>query len=339
MSLSIKNVERACERIKGILHQTPILSSSRLNQALGHQIFFKAENFQKTGSFKSRGAYNALSQMSENRSLPKKLIVYSSGNHSQAMAWAAQQFQIPIDLYMMSSASKVKIAAASNSKAHLIFKDTRLKIEESAQSAATNKEGELVGFDHEFVISGHGTACYEALNQLKNQNISTVFAPLGGGGLLSGTLISAKGINPAIQVFAGEPLVANDGARTLRSGKIFRWKDEPPTIADGLQTLSLTQRTFHYLKMLNGVFEITEDEIVYWTQWISHLLKIHLEPSGALGMCAAWRWLTQQYTPCSVLVILSGGNFDSLKAQKIWEKEWLQTYPDMHTLKNLFLKS
>ena len=91
--------------------------------------------------------------------------------------------------------------------------------------------------------------------------------------------------------------------------------------------------------MLNGVFEITEDEIVYWTQWISHLLKIHLEPSGALGMCAAWRWLVQQYTPCSVLVISSGGNFDSLKAQRIWEKEWLQAYPDMHTLKNLFLKS
>lgn len=330
MSLSIRDVERAYERIKGVLHKTPILSSSRLNRALGHQIFFKAENFQKTGSFKARGAYNALSQMYENKSMPKKLIAYSSGNHSQAMAWAAQQFQVPIDLYMVSSASKVKTAAAAAKKARLIFKDTRFEIEESARSASANKEGELVVFDHEFVISGHGTACYEALDQLQGQNVSAVFAPLGGGGLLSGTLISAKGINSALQVFAGEPLSANDGARTLRSGKIFRWKDEPPTIADGVRTLSLTQRTFHYLKMLNGVFEITEDEIIYWTQWVSHLLKIHLEPSGALGMCAAWRWLAEQNTSCSVLVILSGGNFDSLKAQRIWEKEWLETYPSMH---------
>ena len=333
MISSLKDIETASERIKSFIHQTPILSSKRLNKALGHDLYFKAENLQKMGAFKVRGAVNTVSQMKEQGLLQKKLITYSSGNHAQAMAWTAKQFSIPIDIYMTPSSSRVKIQSTKECGANLIFKSTRSEIEKAAKMAQS--EGTLISCDHEYIIQGQGTACYEALKQLHNKNISAVFTPLGGGSLLSGTTITAKEFNPNIKIFGGEPLIANDAARTLREGKLFKWPESPPTIADGVATLSITKAAWPYLKRIDGVFEIHEEEIIYWTQWISHLLKTHIEPTSALGMCAAFRWLCHKKERQSVLIILSGGNFDSLTAKKIWAKEWLTLYPSINRSEEL----
>ncbi len=322
---SLKDIEKAFERVKNFVHHTPILSSDRLNKALGHKLYFKGEHLQKMGAFKARGAFNAVSLLKEQNLLQKKLITYSSGNHSQAMAWVAKQFSIPIDIYMTSSTSKAKVQSTKDCGAHVIFKNTRPEIEKAYLEAES--EGNLISCNNEYVIQGQGTACYEALKELQNENISAVFAPLGGGSLLSGSIIAARGLNPNIKIFGSEPVIANDGVRSLREGTVFKWPDSPPTIADGVRSLSITKAAWPYIKTIDKIFEIEEEEIIYWTQWVSHLLKAHIEPTSALGMGAAFRWLVNQKTQQSVLIILSGGNFDSTTAQKIWEKEWLTLHP------------
>ena len=335
---SLRDIEKASERIKKLIHYTPILSSKYLNQIFGHQLYFKAEHLQKTGSFKARGALNAVFQMKEQGVLPKKLITYSSGNHAQAMAWTAQQLSIPIDVYMAFSTSKAKIHSTKSLGGNIIFKKTRPEIEEASEQAEKNGEGTLISlFDNEYIIQGQGTACYEAFKQLQSENISAIFAPLGGGSLLSGAIITARELNPQIKIFGSEPVIANDGARTLREGKIFKWPNSPPTIADGVASLCITKVAYPYIKTIDGIFEIEEEEIIYWTQWVSHLLKTHIEPTSALGMCSAFRWLATQKNPQSVLIVLSGGNFDHQTAQKVWKKDWLTFHPLINELEE-FLK-
>ncbi len=314
---SLKDIEKSFERIKSFIHHTPILSSDRLNKFLGHRLYFKSEHLQKTGSFKVRGAMNALSQMKEQNNLPKKLITYSSGNHAQAMAWTAQQFSIPIDVYMTSYTSKAKVQSTQALGAQVIFKKTRPEIEEASAKAEEAGEGVFISlFDNEYIIQGQGTACYEALKQLQNENISAIFAPLGGGSILSGIIITSRDLNPDIKIFGSEPIIANDGVATLR----------------------ITKVAYPYIQTIDGIFEIEEEEIIYWTQWVSHLLKAHIEPTSALGMCAAFRWLMTQKKPQSVLIILSGGNFDHKTAQKIWEKDWLTLYPPANRLEEFLEK-
>ena len=322
---SLKHIESACERVKNFVHRTPILSSNRLNETLGHKLYFKGEHLQKTGAFKARGAFNAVALLKEQDLLQKKLITYSSGNHAQAMAWTAKQFSIPIDIYMTTSTSKAKVQSTKDYGAHVIFKNTRPEIEKAGLEAES--EGHLIVCDNEYVVQGQGTSCYEALKDLQNENISAVFAPLGGGSLLSGSIIAARGLNPNVKIFGSEPVIANAGNRSLKEGKRFEWPDSPPTIADGVRARSIAKAAWPYIKTVDKIFEIEEEEIIYWTQWLSHFLKAHIEPTSALGMGAAFRWLMNQKTQQSVLIILSGGNFDSATAQKIWKKEWLTLPP------------
>ena len=166
----------------------------------------------------------------------------------------------------------------------------------------------------------------EALNQIET-SVDAVFAPCGGGGLLSGTVVAVKGFKKSIVVVGSEPALANDAARSLNEGKIFRWKKSPETLADGAKTLSVTQRTLQYLKRLDVFHEISEKEITYWTQWISHSLKLHIEPTAALGMASAYRWLNEQSSKKTVVVILSGGNMDQKAINSIWSKDHLIKVP------------
>jgi threonine dehydratase len=136
-----------------------------------------------------------------------------------------------------------------------------------------------------------------------------------------------QGGSERIKVFAGEPIQANDAAQSLRDGKIFRFEQAPETVADGARTLGISERTFQYIKQCDGIFEITEQEIMYWTQWVTHLLKVTCEPSSALSMCAAFRWLEAQTEPQTALVILSGGNISDESYRQIWHKNHLETIP------------
>ncbi len=326
MELTLSDIEDAKRRIDPYIHHTPILSSSSLNRWLGHDIFFKCENFQKVGAFKARGGVNTVSWLLENGERPKRLVANSSGNHAQAVAYAAKRFDISATIYMPEYSSKVKIQATKGYGAEVVLSKTRDITDELVREAAI-EEGVfwIPPFNHEQVICGQGTAAYEALSELRN--VDGVFAPCGGGGLLSGTCIATKGLSPKTMVFGVEPLNANDAAESLRKGGIQRLPGVPNTLADGAMTMAVGDITFEYLKQLDDFYEIEEEYLVYWTQWLTHLLKCRIEPTSAMTMEAVRRWLQTQKTKQRVLVILSGGNMDQVTTSRIWERDCLQIRP------------
>ena len=328
MNLTLKDIELAKIRIDPYINKTPILTSSLLNEWLGHEIYFKAENFQKIGAFKARGGVNTLSWLLENGERPKHIVANSSGNHAQAVAYAAKQFGIPATIYMAAYSSKVKVQATKDYGANVVLSETR-DITDAKVAEAAKVEGTfwIPPFNHEQVICGQGTAAYEALTELKN--IDAVFTPCGGGGLTSGSLIATRGLTPKAKMFGVEPLNANDAAESLRKGTIQRLPGVPDTLADGAMTMAVGDITFEYLKQLDGFYEIEEEYLVYWTQWLTHLLKCRIEPTCAMPMEAIRRWLQTKKTKQRVLMVISGGNVDQPTTQKIWEKDYLQEKPQL----------
>ena len=157
-----------------------------------------------------------------------------------------------------------------------------------------------------------------------------MFAPCGGGGLISGTYLATRAFSDEAKIFAAEPLLANDAALSYGTGVIHKLAESPNTIADGARTLSISPRTFQYIKLLDGFYEIPEDEIIYWTQWLTHLLKVSVEPTSAMGMAAAFRWVKEDKCNKSgkkILVILSGGNIDPADYKIIWKDNCLNCIP------------
>lgn len=322
MSISLQDLKNAYSRISKHINKTPILNSTYLDSRLGHEILFKAEGFQKIGAFKARGACNTISWLIENNQKPKKIVANSSGNHAQAVAWAAQKFGIPATIYMPSFSSKIKIQATKAYGAEVILCETRNIADEKVKTAA-NETGIywIPPFNHEQVILGQGTAVMEAL--LKVHCPDAVFAPCGGGGLLSGSFVATKGLSPKTKIIGAEPLNANDAAISIKDGTIHRLKETPNTLADGAMTMAVGSITFEYLKQLDDFIEITEEEIIFWTQWLSHLLKVVVEPTSALAMAAAHKWLRKQKSKKQILVLLSGSNMDFQTYQKVWARDFL----------------
>ena len=328
MTLVLKDIGRAKERIAPYITNTPILTSSLLNDWLGHEIFFKCENFQKIGAFKARGGVNAVSWLLETGQKPKKLVANSSGNHAQAMAFAGKQFNIPTTIFMPEYSSQVKIQATRSYGAGVVLSKDR-NITDKLVREAAKEDGAywIPPFNHEQVICGQGTSAFEALSEL--DAIDAVFAPCGGGGLVSGTYIATKGLAPMAEVIGVEPLNANDAAESLRKGSIQKLSAIPDTLAAGAMTMAVGEITFEYLKQLDGFYEIEEEYIVYWTQWLTHLLKCRLEPTCAMPMEAVRRWLKGKKSKQRVLMIVSGGNVDQPTTQKIWQKDYLSNIPSL----------
>ncbi|MEM8928684.1 MAG: serine/threonine dehydratase [Bacteroidota bacterium] len=326
MGLTLIDIQTAKKRIDPYINTTPILHSSLLNQWLGHDIFFKCENFQKIGAFKARGGLNTVAWLMEHGQKPKHIVANSSGNHAQAVAYAGQQFGIPTTIFMPEYSSQVKIQATKGYGAEVVLNETR-DITDAMVREASVKEGTywIPPFNHEQVICGQGTAALEALTKL--DGIDAVFTPCGGGGLTSGTLIATRGLAPKAKIFGVEPLNANDAAESLRKGSIQRLSGIPNTLADGAMTMAVGELTFEFLKQLDGFYEVAEDHIVYWTQWLTHLLKCRLEPTCAMPMQAVLEWLRKQSTKQQVLVIVSGGNMDQATSRRIWEKDVLDQKP------------
>lgn len=321
LPLSYADVHRAHARIAPYIHRTPLVSSRLLNERLGHTVVFKAEGFQKIGAFKIRGALSALLALKEQGQLPQHVVAFSSGNHAQAVASAAKMLGIRATVIVPKFVSQVKQQATRGYGAELILTDTR----QEAEALAANMQREGAYFlhpsDNDEVIAGQGTACLEALED--GARPDAIFAACGGGGLLSGSYLAAGGI----PVFGAEPAIANDAAQSLRDGKIFGFADTPMTIADGARTLHISERTFYYLKQLAGLYEVPEREIIYWTQWLSHLLKLSVEPTSALAMAAAKQWLAGQDKGKRVLVLLSGANIDAATQRQLWAENVLETLP------------
>ncbi|HNR07137.1 MAG TPA: serine/threonine dehydratase [Saprospiraceae bacterium] len=324
--LSIEDISKANERVASLVHKTPIFTSSLLNQWMGHELYFKAECMQKIGAFKARGACNTVAWLLENNEKPKHIVANSSGNHAQAVAWAASRFGIPSTIFMPAYSSKVKIQATKSYGAEVILCETRAVVDEKVK-LASEEEGTcwIPPFNHDQVIAGQGTAAYEAIEEVGE--VDGVFAPCGGGGLLSGTWVASRGLAPKASVIGAEPLNANDAAQSLRMNSIQKLQSVPDTLADGAMTIAVGDLTFEYLKQLDDFYEIEESRIRYWTQWLTHLLKVRVEPTSAMAMEAAFRWLSKQTSKKRALVILSGGNIDQETSLKIWKDNCLDEVP------------
>lgn len=336
---AISEVYAAAQRIKPYIVDTPIITSSLLNAWLGHEIYFKAECLQRTGAFKARGACNAIARLVESGQRPKRIVANSSGNHAQAVAWAAQLFDIPATIYIPKFASAVKIQATQSYGANVVLCETRQ--EADALVEAASKEAGclwLPPFNHPDVISGQGTATFEALQQIKTP-IDAVAVPCGGGGLLSGTYIAAKASKPQTVMIGAEPAAGNDASISRQTGKIHTLDTSPNTLADGARTLAVGELTFPFIKNVDFFHEVQEADICYWTQWLQHLLKLHIEPTSAMTMDAVVTWLKAQneaqknagvaVTPKRVLVVLSGGNMDQTMMSTLWETDYLTQVPSV----------
>lgn len=319
------DVERAMARIAPHVVRTPLLSSHLLNAWLGHEVVFKAENMQRVGAFKLRGALNALLSRKERGDMPRRVVAYSSGNHAQAVALAAKMLGIDATVVMPEFVSLIKQQATRGYGAELILTKTRPEAEAlAAELGAQEGSYFLHTSADDDVIAGQGTVALEALEDAPDA--SAIFATCGGGGLASGCFLASAG---RAKVFAAEPLAANDVAQSVRLGRIVGFEDSPHTIADGARTLKVSPVTFRYLKQLDGIIEVEEEPIIYWTQWLTHLLKVTVEPTAALAMAACAQWLKGQPRGQKVIVVLSGGNVGAATQRQIWEKGFLDVVPTL----------
>ena len=327
-SVTFADVQTAEKRIHSFINKTPVLESQLLNNWLGHKLFFKAECFQKTGAFKLRGALNMMLKAKEEGRLGSQVVASSSGNHAQAVAYAAKILGVKATIYSAQNISKVKAAATAYYGATLDLSASRKEADEKVAEAAS-EEGVLwmPPFNHNDIIAGQGTAALEAFGQ--TGEVDSVFAPVGGGGLISGSLISTRALFPKASIIGVEPLAANDAAESLRTGVIQSLPEQPNTLADGAATLQVGEKTFPHLQALDGFYEVDEIKIAYWTQWLQHLLKIHVEPTCAMSMGAVVEWLKSQTSEQKVLVMLSGGNIDQQNMLKIWQYDHLQKAPSL----------
>lgn len=324
--VSYDDLHQASLRLIGKVVRTPLLESSRLNQWLGQRILFKAECFQTTGAFKLRGATNFISSLQETAQIPRHIVANSSGNHAQAVAYAAAQAGFPVTIFSTENISEVKAAATEDYGAELRLYPTRPEADAAVRHAA-EQEGVvwIPPFNHPLIVAGQGTAAMEAIQDA--EHVDAIFAPCGGGGLLSGTLLAAREMAPNAKVIGAEPQVANDAARSLQSGVIESLDGPANTLADGAATPAVGDVTFPLLQQLDDFYEVNEHQIAYWTQWLQHLLKLHVEPTSAMSMAAVAAWAANTPKGQTAIVMLSGGNISKATMTKVWETDYLLQPP------------
>lgn len=327
---NISNIHKTYKRIQEYVTHTPIVTSSFLNEFLNCNIYFKIESFQKTGAFKFRGAMNALLSYHERyNNYPSQIVTFSSGNHGQALAHAAQILNLDVRIYTPRFSSQAKIAAAESYGAEVILTESRKEAEERAIWDGNNGYYFLHPFDDEDILLGQGTSCYEALLELIN--IDAIFATCGGGGWLAGTYLAKEALSPESLLFGVEPSEGNDAYLSYFAGERISLKLPSTTIADGARTSCVGVKTFPYLQKLDYFYMAPEEEIIYWTQWLNHILKIRIEPSSAVTMSGLCQWLKsfkdESKMNKNVLILISGGNIDANTEKLIWQKNMLTHTP------------
>ncbi len=302
-----EEIRAAARRIAPYVHRTPVLRCAAIDAACGAEVVFKCENFQKVGAFKARGATNAVFSLTPDEAAAG-VATHSSGNHAQALAWAAGKRGIPAHVVMPRGAPAVKRAAVAGYGAHITECEPTLAARESTLSEVVAATGAT--FIHPYndlrIIAGQATAALELLED--EPDLAAVLAPVGGGGLLSGTALSASFLAPGCRVIAGEPAGADDAARSLAAGRIIP-SVEPRTIADGLLT-SLGELTFPIIRdLVADIVTVSEDEIVAALRLVWERMKIIIEPSSAVPVAVLLAH-RDRVPGERVGVILSGGNVD-----------------------------
>ncbi len=307
MSVTLTDIRQAAERIRPYAHRTPVLTCESLNRRVGARLFLKCENFQKVGAFKFRGACNAVFALDEAQAV-RGVCTHSSGNHAQALALAARLRGIPAYIVMPENAPAVKKAAVVGYGGQVTFCAPTLEAREATLAEVRARTGaEMVHpYDDERVIAGQGTAALELLEEAPD--LDAIVAPVGGGGLLSGTALAARSLSPNIRVLGGEPEMADDAYRSLLAGRVLP-SASPRTVADGLLT-SLSDRTFGIIRRhVEQIVTVSEVAIVDAMHFVWERAKIVIEPSAAVAMAALWEGKVD-LEGAKVGVILSGGNVD-----------------------------
>ncbi|NWF65381.1 MAG: pyridoxal-phosphate dependent enzyme [Chloroflexi bacterium] len=307
MTVSIEDIRTAAERIKPHIHRTPVMTNENLNQKAGAQVFMKCENLQKVGAFKFRGASNAVWALIDEEAA-RGVVTHSSGNHAQALALAANMRGIPAYIVMPSNAPQVKKNAVAGYGGRVTFCEPTLEARESTMESIRQSTGASVvhPYDNERVIAGQGTAALEFLEDVPDLDV--IIAPVGGGGLLSGTSIAATETKKGIRVIAAEPEMADDAFRSLQAGEIIP-SINPKTVADGLLT-SLGALTFPIIKeRVEQIVTVSETGIIEAMKFVWERAKIVIEPSAATVIAVLWEKKID-LAGLKVGVILSGGNVD-----------------------------
>ncbi|WP_447773915.1 threo-3-hydroxy-L-aspartate ammonia-lyase [Variovorax boronicumulans] len=302
------DVIAAAARLEGHAHRTPVLQSTTANERWGAQFFFKCENFQRMGAFKFRGAFNALSKF-DAAQRKGGVIAFSSGNHAQAIALSARLLSMPAVIVMPKDAPAAKVAATKGYGAEVVMYDRFTEDREALTKRLAQERGMTMipPYDHPDVLTGQGTAVKELIDE--TGPLDHLFVCLGGGGLLSGSALSARALAPACKVYGVEPEAGNDGQQSLRTGKIVHI-ETPKTIADGAQTQHLGEYTFGIIQRdVDDIFTVTDDQLVEAMRFFAERMKMVVEPTGCLafaGAIAAAKAIEGQ----RVGIVISGGNVD-----------------------------
>ena len=307
MSVTIHDIRQAAQRIQPYIHWTPVLTNESLNGKVNAHVFLKCENMQRVGAFKFRGASNAVFSLTEGEARCG-VCTHSSGNHAQALALAARMRGIHAYIVMPNNAPAVKKQAVVGYGGQITFCEPTLAARETTLANIAERTGAMVvhPYNDERVIAGQGTAALELLEEVSDLDV--ILAPVGGGGLLSGTSIAATETQKGIRVIAGEPEMADDAYRSIQSGTIIP-SIKPKTIADGLLT-SLGTLTFPIIQQrVEQIVTVSEQGIVEAMRFVWERAKIIIEPSAAVAVGVLWEQKID-LAGLKVGVILSGGNVD-----------------------------
>ncbi|MBF5006958.1 threo-3-hydroxy-L-aspartate ammonia-lyase [Diaphorobacter caeni] len=302
------DVVAAAERLQGVAHRTPVMRSTTADALLGAELFFKCENLQRMGAFKFRGGYNTLAQFSPEQK-KRGVLAFSSGNHAQAIALSARILGMPAAIVMPEDAPAAKLAATRGYGAEVINYDRFTEDREAISQRIASERGMTLvpPYNHPHVLAGQGTAALELLQEVPD--LDCLFAPLGGGGLLSGTLLAAKGLAPQCRVYGVEPEAGNDAQQSLRKGEIVKI-DTPKTLADGAQTQALGDITFAIIRRdVTDIITASDAQLVESMRFYAERMKIVVEPTGALSLAGA-RHGGIDLKGKRVGFIISGGNVD-----------------------------
>jgi len=308
LTSTYQDVIAAAERLEGFAHRTPVFTSRTLDAETGAQVFIKCENLQRGGSFKFRGAFNALSQF-DPQQRKAGVVAFSSGNHAQGIALAAGLLGIPATLVMPTDAPAAKVAATRGYGASVVLYDRFSEDREQIGRTLAAEHGLTLipPYDHPDVLAGQGTAAKELLEF--TGPLDALFVGLGGGGMLSGTALSTRALAPDCLLYGVEPEAGNDGQRSFRSGSIVHI-DTPATIADGAQTQHLGNCTFPIIRdKVDDILTVTDAQLVAEMKFFMQRMKMVVEPTDCLGL-AALRQLGERFKGQRVGIIVTGGNVD-----------------------------
>ena len=302
------DVQDAANRLQGVAHKTPVLQSRTLNAQMQAQVFIKCENFQGMGAFKFRGGYNALAKLDAAQQ-QAGVVAYSSGNHAQAVALSARILGMPATIFMPHDAAPSKLAATQGYGAKVIGYD-RYSEDASALAAKLAQEQGMTfipPFDHPDVLSGQGTAALELFEEVGE--LDALFVCLGGGGLISGSALSAKAKSPLCKIYGVEPEAGNDVQQSFRQGERVRIPT-PVTIADGAQTPMVGAITFELIKgLVDDIHTVSDAQLIEVMRFYAERMKMIVEPTGCLSLAAALQ-ARDTLKGQRVGVIISGGNID-----------------------------